>query len=389
MADPPTPQRSIDSGTESAAEARSSDRRGFLTGRAAAAELEAAQNALADRVLDTTGRPVPGVGDTVRIETRAMACVWQIMLPPGPPEQVMVASEVLDEVHELERLMTVWRDDGVLKQLNDNSTLEPVGVPEPLFEVIARGVEFTTLTDGCFDVTSGPLVSLWRNCRASDRIPTQDEIDEARSRCGIENLELDATLSTVRRKVLGMEISLGAIGKGYALDRLATQLETAGLTNFLVHGGHSTIVARGRSGTHDGWPVALRNPLQTERQFGTVLIQNEALSSSGSNVQYFRHRGCRYGHLLDPRTGWPAETMLSATVTTESAAASDAFSTAIYVGGLDFADRLRNTGPHEGVINGTILTPTPTGRSIEPVVAGALQSRFFPQDVAAATIPTP
>lgn len=377
--------------------AASSSRRDFLSGRAAASELTSAQDRLADRVVDASGRPVPGVGETVRIETRAMACVWQIMLPPGPPEQIMTASEILDDVHELERLMTIWSDDGVLKAFNDNPSLKPVAVPPRLFAAIERAVALSDTLEDCFDPTSGPLVSLWRTARGEDRIPTEDEVAEARSRCGRRHLTLDANLCTVQRAVPGMALNLGAFGKGFALDELAGQLRDAGFESFLVHGGHSTVLAAGRSGTHNGWPVALRNPLRTERQFGTVLLQNEALSSSGSNVQFFRHEGKRYGHLLDLRTGWPADGVLSATVLTGSAADADAFSTAFYVGGLDFGRRLCDTfaAPNRNGASSqsesrsvdAILTPQPTGAAIEPVVLGELSSRFFPQDAAAATRP--
>jgi thiamine biosynthesis lipoprotein len=133
-----------------------------------------------------------------------------------------------------------------------------------------------------------------------------------------------------------MELNLGAVGKGHALDRAATRLAEAGLENFLLHGGRSSVLARGRRNADEqGWRVGIVHPLRADVRLAEVRLADRGLGTSGSGTQYFRHRGKRYGHILDPRTGRPAEGVLSATVLAPTAAEADALSTAVYVLGVE------------------------------------------------------
>jgi len=157
---------------------------------------------------------------------------------------------------------------------------------------------------------------------------------------------------------------LNSIGKGYALDRAGDVLTEGGVENWLFHGGHSSLLARGTHGDLEGWPVGIRNPLFPEQRLGTVLLRDRGMSSSGSGVQYFRHGGKRYGHILDPRTGWPTEGMLSVTVLAPTAALADALSTAFFVIGLEKAAEYCHN--HEGV-SALLIPPPAQGRRLEPV----------------------
>jgi thiamine biosynthesis lipoprotein len=154
-------------------------------------------------------------------------------------------------------------------------------------------------------------------------------------------LELDPSASAIRFRKPGVEINLGAIGKGYALDRCAELFAQAGVLDYVIHGGQSSVLARGsrvgRAADDSGWTVGLRHPLRAEQRYVEIDLQDRALGTSGSGNQFFHHRGRRYGHVLDPRTGWPAEGVLSCTVLAPSAAIADALSTAFFVMGVDRA----------------------------------------------------
>src|SRR5262249_4156409 len=142
----------------------------------------------------------------------------------------------------------------------------------------------------------------------------------------------------VRLDRAGVEINLGSIGKGYALDRMAELLVAEGIENFLIHGGNSSVLGRGvgqESGVRSqeleeteretrGWWVGLRHPLVPERRIGEICLRDRALGTSGSGTQFFVHEGKRYGHILDPRTGRPAEGTLSTTVAAPTGAEADA-----------------------------------------------------------------
>jgi thiamine biosynthesis lipoprotein len=210
-------------------------------------------------------------------------------------------------------------------------------VEEGLFELLTLSRQISDDTQGGFDVTAGPLIRLWRVCRQAHRIPHAAEITECLRAVGMSHVRLDGFNRTVAFDTPATRIDFGAIGKGYALDRAARILLEQGRTEWLLHGGHSSLLARGNHNETGGWPVGIGNPLFPQRRLGTILLRDQAMSTSGSNLQFFRHAGKRYGHILDPRTGWPVEGVLSVIVVAPTAALADALSTAFYVIGPDGA----------------------------------------------------
>ena len=370
-------------------------RRDFLAGRALLR--------LADRDAPVEARQAPMSGPTVRLETRAMACPWSVVMNPGPPDQIMFASEALDLLHPIEAQLSIYRDDSPISQLKTLRPGEWRPLPLEVFALLVQCQELSTATGGAFDPTSGPLIRLWRECRQAGRIPEQVEIDQALGRVsdsvafrsakgrplaeqeatlppsGMSRLiELDAANSSIRVRQQGVEIDLGAIGKGYAIDRLCEAL--LGTSDFLIHGGFSSLRAHGHHHGLPGWPVGLRNPLFPDRNYATLLLKDRALATSGSNVQFFRHQGQRYGHILDPRTGWPVEGMLSVTVTAPTATEADALSTAFYVMGLEAAAEYCREHPQIGAI---LVPPLTQGRTLTPLILNIPEEDlFFGDDVA-------
>ncbi len=362
-----------------------SSRRDFLTGRAAQRQVARAGEAFADAVVDTgEHRPVPEGHDTIRLETRAMACPWSVIMNPGPPRQVMAASDALDLVHALEVQMTVFRDDSELSRINRAAAETAQPVERGLFQLLLECRELSDATGGAFDPTSGPLIALWRRCRHDGRIPTLVEIDAARNAVGMQHVRFNAEECKISFDRPGVSLDLGAIGKGYAIDRTTAHLDSEGIDQFLVHGGFSSLFARGDHYGEGGWPVGIRNPLFTDRRYATVLLRDQGMSTSGSNIQYFRYQGRRYGHILDPRTGWPAEGLLSVTVLAPTAAEADALSTAFYVMGLENA--LAYCDNHPAV--GAVLVPVlGRGRTLEPVVRNVPDDVLFFVDGPASDVP--
>lgn len=304
-----------------------------------------------------------------------MACDFDVMLnPDGPTSQLEVASVALELVHELEQLMSVYREDATLSVLNRNAANCDFPVSEELFGLLSRARQISELTEGAFDIASGAMVSLWRRCRQEGSIPTADQITTVLDCCGLRHVHLDDGPSTVTFDRNGLELNLGAIGKGYAVDRAGELLLERGINDWLVHGGRSSIRASGRHAGLDGWPVALRNPLLPDKPFATFLLQDQALGTSGTAVQWFRHEGKRYGHILDPRTGWPVESMLSVSVIAPDAALADALSTAFFVLGVEKALKYCDNFPQVGAI---FFPPPKQGRNLEPVFHNVPPERVF------------
>lgn len=351
-------------------------RRDFLTGQAIRKQIEQTGERLADEL--TAADAPPSAGDTIRLATRAMACEFAVIMNPGPAEQVNPASAALDLIHELEAQLTVYRDDSEMSRINQQAAQQSIAVEPQLFDLLLQARQLTLDTGGCFDPTSGPLIDLWRTCRQVVRLPTDNEIAQQKQLTGIDQIEFDEPNHQLSYKQPGVEINLGGIGKGYALDRAGQMLLDNHLDNWLFHGGNSSLLARGHHNALDGWPVGIRNPLFPKQRLATVLLRDCALSTSGTGVQHVRIAGRRFGHILDPRTGWPADDMLSVTVLAPTAAAADALSTAFFVMGVENAREYCDN--QDGI--GAILVPPPErGSTLEPIICGIPEETLFFSDL--------
>ena len=351
------------------------NRRDFLTGRAARSAVEQAGERLANELV----RPrAVSRGPIQLLRTTAMACDFDVMVnPDGPAHQIQTASEALDLVHTLEQQLTVYRNDSELSELNRRAFAEPVQVEPNLFELLVRSRVISVQTSGAFDPASGALIRLWRDCRKEARIPTDDEIEEVLLRCGMAHVRFDDSSKSVAFDRAGLEFNLGAIGKGYAVDQAAECLLEKGISNWLVHGGRSSIRAGGSHAGHDGWPVGLKNPLLPDKPYATLLLKDMALATSGTAVQWFRHEGRRYGHILDPRTGWPVESMLSVSVIAPDSAAADALSTAFFVSGVEKSLACCDNLPDSV---GVVFFPLPIrGQTLTPILHNIPPDRWFPE----------
>lgn len=350
-------------------------RRDFLAGRALLR--------LGDRIEPAAERAAPSGGPTVRLETRAMACPWSVVMNPGPPQWVMAASDALELAHEIEAQLSIFRDETPIARIRTLRPGESLELPAEVFELLQECCRYAEATGGAFDPTSGPLNRIWRDCRQVGRIPDAGEIEAVLESTGIARvLELAPTGHSVRVTCAGGEVDLGAIGKGYAIDRIVERLSSSPeistpIPDFLVHGGFSSLRAVGTHNGHVGWPVGLRNPLFPDRNYATLLLRDRAMATSGSNVQFFRHQGKRYGHILDPRTGWPVEGMLSVTVVAPTAAAADALSTAFYVMGLEAAAEYCRARPEIGAI---LVPPLTEGRTLTPLILNIAEEDLYFED---------
>jgi FAD:protein FMN transferase len=238
----------------------------------------------------------------------------------------------------LEDQLTIYRDTSEVARLNAIASFRPVPVEAGLFELLQKAKTLSEQTRRAFDVTAGQLSKTWGFYRREGKMPSVVEIESALESVGYESLLLHADTHSVQFDKPGMELNLGAIGKGYALDRAADLLREKDLRDCLLHGGNSSVLARGhRDSESGGWTIALKHPLRPSERFAEFILRDQALGTSGSGTQYFHHGGKRYGHIIDPRTGWPAEKILSSTVIAPTAAEADALSTALYVMSLDEA----------------------------------------------------
>jgi thiamine biosynthesis lipoprotein len=296
---------------------------------------------------------------------RAMATTFELLLPFGTREARELAADAFDLIDALEAQLTVYRDSSEVSRLNRLAPAVDVPVEERLFGLLQLAARIHQESDGAFDVTAGALIKAWGFYRGPRRVPSDAELRDALARTGMRHVELREENRRVRFRQAGLEINLGSIGKGYALDRVAERL--AGSWNFdagLLHGGHSSVYAKGVPANDPrGWSVGLSHPWQPGRRLAVVYLKDQGLGTSAATFRWLEHQGRKLGHILDPRSGWPAEGVASATVVAPSAAEADALATAFYIQGAEAARRY--CAAHPGV--GAILLPAEAAR---PVVVG-------------------
>lgn len=301
----------------------------------------------------------------------AMACEFEVLLNRGQhPRAVDTAVEALDEVERLENLLSVYKPQSDLATVNRFAHRNPIPVSPDTLRMLQIGQAISKLSFGAFDLTAGKLSAIWGFSRRAGKVPDRDSIAEALKLVGERLLIVDTDTRSVAAQVEGLEVNPGGIGKGYALDRAAQLMRNAGVADFMLHGGQSSIIAAGdrqNQQTGGGWKVAVRHPLAPHVVLGTLRLRNQALGTSGSGKQFFHFNGRRYSHIIDPRSGYPAEGLLSATVVCTSGTVADALATALFVlGPEESAELLTHTasdGPFAGV--GCLLVlPTERGLGV-------------------------
>jgi len=318
-------------------------RRDFLVGRSATeALLDLTQGVPAPNAVTTLPQPADRQGHLLRFARRAMATRFEVLVNAGQHEvAVEAALAALDVVDQIEAQLTVYRDDSEVMHINRMAAHEPVAVEQRLFDLLALSLALFRETGGAFDITAGPLMKVWGFFCRQGQVPQGDELKSALAKVGSQHIQLDEDGRTIQVAHPSLEINFGAIGKGYALDRAAETLIAAGASDFLLHGGKSSVFAHGQqhgpsAGSAD-WLVTVGHPRRPEKQLAEIRLADGALGTSSTTFQFFRHHGRRFGHILDPRTGWPAEGVLQCTVRAPTAALADALSTAFFVLGWDAA----------------------------------------------------
>jgi len=342
-----------------------SNRREFLKGKAAREALEVFADGFKAE-LPKSERTVEQATETYLLEFArdAMAVEFQVLFNASQQAGSDAAVAALDLVERLEAQLTVYRDTSEVSGINRRASETEVVVEPRLFALFQLAQQIAADTGGAYDMTSGPLSKVWGFYRRQGRMPGDDEVAETLSRVGYQKILLDEGQRTIRFSAAGIELNLGGIGKGYALDRMSELLAKEGVGDFLLHGGNSSVLACGSRAGMSGWAVGLAHPLKSGERLAEFRLHHQALGTSGSGTQYFHHQGQRYGHIIDPRTGRPAGAVLSSTVIAPSAAEADALSTAFYVGGSDLARAYCGAHPE---IAAVLVTQIGAALQLEPI----------------------
>ena len=252
--------------------------------------------------------------------------------------------QAFEEVRRIDSMLSNYRKDSEWSRVNREAAEQPVAVSRELFRLLAACNGYSRASDGAFDITVGPLLKVWGFYKSSGRLPHRAEIRMALAKTGYKSLILDAEAQTVRFAKPGMEIDPGGIGKGYAIDRMVRVLETAGIRSALISGGGSSIFGLGVPPGMEGWKVKIRDPKSPGKTIEEVLLNNESMSTSGNYVKFFHAGEKLYGHIFDPRTGYPAEGAVSVSVIAPHTLDSEAWTKPFFILGPRWAARHKLKG---------------------------------------------
>jgi thiamine biosynthesis lipoprotein len=266
----------------------------------------------------------------------SMACVYAIEAY-GRDEAALprIVNEAFDEVDRIDRLMSHYKADSPLSRLNRDASRGPVAVDAELFDFIADAMRYNHDSGGAFDITVGPLMKAWGFFRGEGRVPSEVELAAARGHVGGVHVTLNSTARTIAFDEPGVEIDLGGIAKGYAVDRVAGLLKERKIAAALISAGGSSVYGLGAPPGRAGWEVTIQDPIDPRKTALTVLLKDRALSVAGSSEKSFEFVGTTYSHIMDPRTGRPVQGLLSIAVLAQSATAGDALDNALFVLGPD------------------------------------------------------
>jgi thiamine biosynthesis lipoprotein len=252
------------------------------------------------------------------------------------------ADAAFDEVRRLDDLLSNYLPGSEWSEVNRNAATKPVKVSPELFALISACVEYSRESEGAFDITVGPLMKVWGFYKGSGHLPHKPEIAAALAKVGYRHILLDRAAQTVRFDRPGVEMDPGGVGKGYAVDRMVEVLRKNGVRIALVAGSGSSIYGMGAPPDEPmGWPVKIKDPWDNRKTLAEVWLKDSSMSTSGSYEKFFRAEGKIYAHIMDPRTGYPAQGSVSVSVIAPRTIDSEVWAKPYFVNGRQWAVKHR------------------------------------------------
>jgi FAD:protein FMN transferase len=276
-------------------------------------------------------------GDLQRFETtdEVMGSTFSIVAYGRDRAKLEAAAAAgLNEAHRLDRLLSNYRPASEWSGVNREAGTRPVKVSPQLFALLSACLEYSRQSNGAFDITVGPLVNVWGFHRGEGQLPRPADVTQALDRVGYRHVHLDPAARTVQFARPGMELDPGGIGKGYAVDRVVLVLKRSGVRSALVSASGSSIFGMGAPPDEPrGWSITIRAPTDPRQSAAEIFLKDTAMSTSGSYERFFRAGGRTYSHIIDPRTGYPAQGSASVSVVAPRTIDTEAWAKPYFING--------------------------------------------------------
>ena len=288
------------------------------------------------------------------------------------PSRRAAIDEAFASIAEVDRLMSNYRTDSELTHVNASASFGPVVVSDPMLRILEAAQKVSADSNGAFDVTVGPLVRLWGFFDKKAHLPSAQELAAVRPLVGYRNLLIDARQHTVRFVRPGLELDLGGIAKGFAVEIAADVLRRRGLQGFIDAGGNQYLLGAPPGKTQ--WTIGVKNPDSAGQLLGAIDVTEGSVSTSADDANFLVADGRRYGHLLDPRSLAPSTASLSATIVSRDGTIADALSKAAFV--LGPRDGLALVDSYPGVA--AAIAYRKADGSVGVAISQGLAGRFHP-----------
>ena len=300
------------------------------------------QHAVLLLVLVVLGWSQTGDPDVLRYEASAdcMGGVFTVTAYGKNRTKLEAAvTESLEEARRLDAMLSNYKVNSEWSQVNRQAGKSPVAVSQELFQLLEACLQYSRQSEGTFDITVGPLMRRWGFFKGSGRFPHRSEIRTAMAAVGYQNIILDRNAQTVRFQNPLTEMDPGGIGKGYAVDRMVAILRESGITSAFITAAGSSMYGLGTPPNEEGWPVTIAHPSHKDQTVAKLRLRDQSMATSGSSEKFFMASGNIYSHIMDPRTGTPAQGTLSVSLVAPRAIDTEAWAKPVYILGRDWAAR--------------------------------------------------
>ena len=237
---------------------------------------------------------------------------------------------VIAEITRIENLISDWKSDSQVSEVNQNAGIRAVKVDREVFELTQRAIQLSEITHGGFDISFAAMDKIWKFDGSMTGMPSAEAIKKSVEKVGYKNIILDSVQSTIFLKSEGMKIGFGALGEGYATDKCRDIMLAKGIKAGIVNGS-GDMTAWGKQPNGRDWSIGITNPFHPEDLFAVVPLNNGAVTTSGSYEKFVVFDGKRYSHIINPATGYPATGLCSVTVFGPNAETANGLSTSLMV----------------------------------------------------------
>ncbi len=238
--------------------------------------------------------------------------------------------KVIAEVSRIEYLISDWKQETQISEVNRKAGIEAVKVDKEVFELTERAIELSRLTNGAFDISFAAMDRIWKFDGSMTEMPSPEAVKKSVEKVGYKDIVLDKEKSTIFLRRAGMKIGFGALGEGYAADRCREMMQAKGIKAGIVNGsGDMAVWGKHPNGTN--WKIGITNPLKNDEIFKVMTLSKNAVVTSGSYEKFVVFNGKRYAHIINPATGYPATGVCSVTIFGPSTEKANGFSTSMMV----------------------------------------------------------